>query len=35
VIPESPFAVLLPLTALALAGATFLVTIRRRAVAGR
>jgi hypothetical protein len=33
VIPESPLAVLLPLTALAVVGGTFLLTIRRRAVA--
>jgi hypothetical protein len=34
VIPESPLAVLLPLTALAVVGGIFVLTIRRRAVVG-
>jgi hypothetical protein len=31
VIPESPLAILLPLTALAVVGGLFILTIRRRA----
>jgi hypothetical protein len=35
VIPESPLAILLPITALMVVAGTFLLTIRRRAVVGR